>query len=118
MGRWIAARRRLGAHGGEAFFTAWDKASNSLTRNPLEVKGEALVQPFKRQLKAMSAAFGMGPRVEEYGSHSLRIGGANAMKESGVPAALIQEHGRWTSDCYKRYLERSAEERLSLTRGM
>jgi integrase len=118
VGRWTAARWRVGARDGEAFFTAWDKKSNSLTRKPLEVKGEALVQRFKRQLRAMSAAFGMGLRVEEYGSHSLRRGGANALKESGVPAALIQEHGRWTSDCYKRYLERSAEERLSLTRGM
>ena len=31
----------------------------------LEVKGQALVQRYKRQLKAMSAAFGMGLRVDE-----------------------------------------------------
>jgi len=40
------------------------------------------------------------------------------MKEAGWPPERIQEHGRWTSDCYKRYLERGAEERLDVTRGM
>ena len=40
------------------------------------------------------------------------------MKEFGATAREIQEHGRRSSDCYLRYLERTAEERLSLTARM
>ena len=60
----------------------------------------------------------MGINVKDYASHSMRRGGANAMKEAGWPPERIQEHGRWTSDCYKRYLERAAGERAELTARM
>ena len=37
-------------------------------------------------------------------THSFRIGGATALAASGVPAATIRVVGRWSSDCYIRYL--------------
>ena len=40
------------------------------------------------------------------------------MKEAGWPRMRIQEHGTGTSDCYKRYLERSADERMEALRGL
>jgi hypothetical protein len=40
------------------------------------------------------------------------------MKEAGWPPIRIQAHGRWTSDRYKRYLERSTVERMDVTHAM
>jgi hypothetical protein len=40
------------------------------------------------------------------------------MKEAGWPRMRIQEHGTGTSDCYKRYLERSADEHMEALRGL
>ena len=41
--------------------------------------------------------------VKDYAAHSFRRGGANALKEQGATPMEIQEHGRWTSECYRRY---------------
>ena len=37
-------------------------------------------------------------------THSLRIGGATLLSKAGVPEHIIQKIGRWSSDCYKRYV--------------
>ena len=117
ISRWIDARRARGAQPGDALFTAWDKAAETMTGAPLRAK-DALSLQFKRQLKRMADAIRLELKVDEYSAHSLRRGGANAMKEFGATAREIQEHGRWSSDCYLRYLERTSEERLSLTARM
>ena len=38
------------------------------------------------------------------GSHSLRAGGAMALKLNGVDAVLIKKYGRWTSDTFITYI--------------
>jgi site-specific recombinase XerC len=55
-----------------------------------------------------------------YAGHSFRRGGASALQEAGVPAALIQQHGRWASDAFRRYLDSSISPvmRLLPTRGL
>ena len=116
--RWVEYRRRQGATARDALFTAWDKDKQEMTGRAVDVKGQAMAKQLKKHLKDMSEAFHMNLKVDQYGSHSLRRGGANAMKEAGWPPERIQEHGRWTSDCYKRYLERGAGERLEVTREM
>ena len=45
-----------------------------------------------------------GYRSEAFSSHSLRRGAVNFTHRNGVPESLIQVHGDWASDCYKRYL--------------
>jgi hypothetical protein len=40
-------------------------------------------------------------------SHSLRIGAASTAAAMGCPKWLIQTLGRWTSDCYRRYIRLS-----------
>lgn len=37
-------------------------------------------------------------------THSFRIGGASAAASSGVPDSIIKILGRWSSDCYRRYI--------------
>ena len=37
-------------------------------------------------------------------THSFRIGGASAAFSAGASDALIRVMGRWSSDCYNRYI--------------
>lgn len=52
---------------------------------------------------------------EDFSGHSFRRGGASAAAAAGVPDRLIQIQGRWISDCYKRYIEESEDNLLSIT---
>ncbi len=45
-----------------------------------------------------------GLRAEAYAGHSFRIGGATTLALRGTPAYLIQKMGRWSSDCFLRYI--------------
>jgi len=44
------------------------------------------------------------PGVPNIGTHSFRIGGASAALAAGASDALIRVMGRWSSDCYNRYI--------------
>ena len=44
------------------------------------------------------------PGVSHINTHSFRIGGASAALSAGATDALIRAMGRWSSDCYHRYL--------------
>lgn len=44
------------------------------------------------------------PHSIDLDTHSFRIGGASAAASCGVPDSIIKILGRWTSDCYRRYL--------------
>ena len=55
---------------------------------------------------------------EDFSSHGFRRGGSTYAFKSGVPADLIQLHGDWRSDAYKKYLEFSLEDKMSLAERM
>jgi integrase len=40
-----------------------------------------------------------------YAGHSFRRGGTTAMLQAGVSQVIVQRHGRWASDAFKRYLD-------------
>lgn len=63
-------------------------------------------------VKWLMASVGQNP--DEFGSHSLRIGGATAALAAGVPPESIRIMGRWDSDVYEIYcrLTRQASLRL------
>ena len=42
--------------------------------------------------------------AKHFGTHSLRIGSATAAAQAGVPVKIIKALGRWSSDCYRRYI--------------
>ena len=44
------------------------------------------------------------PLVRDINTHSFRIGGASAALSAGAPDSMIRILGRWSSDCYLRYL--------------
>lgn len=44
------------------------------------------------------------PGVPNINTHSFRIGGASAALSAGASDALIRIMGRWSSDCYNRYI--------------
>jgi hypothetical protein len=52
-----------------------------------------------------------GRDATRYSSHSFWRGGANWAFKSNVPSDLIQKHGDWKSDAYKKYLEFDFEQR-------
>jgi hypothetical protein len=43
--------------------------------------------------------------VDGYAGHSFRRGGTTAMLQAGVSQVIVQRHGRWVSDAFKRYLD-------------
>ncbi|KAG3102353.1 hypothetical protein PI125_g14192 [Phytophthora idaei] len=49
------------------------------------------------------AAQDVGEQGSEYGTHSLRSGGATALFAEGVDRLVIKHFGRWSSDCYEQY---------------
>lgn len=51
---------------------------------------------------------------KRYASHSFRIGAATAAGAAGLPSWLIKTLGRWTSDCYERYIRTPQEVLVSV----
>ena len=41
----------------------------------------------------------------QYAGHSYRIGAATTFASVGLPPWLIKTLGRWSSDCYERYIQ-------------
>ena len=46
----------------------------------------------------------VGLQAELYAGHSFHIGAATTAAAAGLPDWLIQVMGRWSSECYKRYI--------------
>ena len=68
---------------------------------------------FNSALKALIKKVGKDP--QEFSSHSFRRGGATCAFKAEVPDTLIQLHGDWASDCYKRYLHMGLEEKKGVS---
>jgi hypothetical protein len=56
-----------------------------------------------RIVKQAAAVLGLDPR--NFGSHSLRSGGATAMFRGNVSKTAIKLFGRWSSDAFERYIQ-------------
>ena len=51
-----------------------------------------------------------GVEPQRYSSHSFRIGAVSAAAAAGIPDWRIQALGRWSSDCYRRYIRLPSSE--------
>ena len=65
-------------------------------------------------IKTLMAHVGEDPT--EFGTHSLRIGGATALFAAGATPLVIRTMGRWSSDCYRLYVRACYEASLEWTR--
>ena len=86
--------------------SAWDL---SPVRSPgaplLQVDGVGSPLGYRALLDCIKKgviALGLNPDL--FGAHSLRIGGASQLARSNFTEAQIQAIGRWSSECYQRYL--------------
>ena len=59
-------------------------------------------QRFTGSLRGLLLAAGFD--CDTYASHSFRIGAATTAAAAGLPDWQIQAMGRWSSDCYRRYI--------------
>ena len=64
-------------------------------------------------IKKLMIAVGEDP--DEFGTHSLRIGGATALYAQGATPMVIRTMGRWSSDCYRLYVRACYEASLAWT---
>ena len=71
---------------------------------------------FHKKLRSVLCKAGYRGKV--FSSHSLRRGGVAWAHRSGVPENLIQVHGGWKSDAYKRYLSFPLEIRAAVSLRM
>ena len=61
----------------------------------------------------------MGWDPSQFGMHSLRVGGATAAANAGVPDRLFKRHGRWRSETAKDgYVKDSVEKRLEVSKHL
>ena len=58
----------------------------------------------------------IGEDSDEFGTHSLRIGGATALFAQGATPMVIRTMGRWSSDCYRLYVRACFEASVAWTR--
>ena len=65
--------------------------------------GQALTGE-RMRLWIQAAMHRLGLQPEQFGLHSLRIGGATALFAAGADPLIIRTMGRWSSDCYRLYV--------------
>jgi len=58
---------------------------------------------FIDKLRLTLAAGGYKPN--QYNGHSFRIGAATTAAKASIPDHMIQALGRWSSNCYVRYIQ-------------
>jgi hypothetical protein len=89
-------------------------ASTPLFRDG-SVNGRPLHADFMRDtIKSLMVSIGENPH--EFGTHSLRIGGATALFAAGATPTVIRTMGRWSSDCYRLYVRACYEASIAWTR--
>ena len=83
------------------------RASTPLFRDP-STNCAISTDTFRTIVQACMAR--VGDKPSEFGTHSLRIGGATALFAKGASPLHIQTMGRWSSDLYKLYVRATMSE--------
>lgn len=80
----------------------WD----SSPLRPYAHKGDGIVTRLRRLMVELDATHHLGlGDVKQYAGHSLRRGGAQALRDVGVPREVIMAQGRWRSSAVDVYLD-------------
>jgi len=77
--------------------------SHPTKRGPLFTYHDKTFLTQKRLNNIIKEAFSSSIRTESVSSHSFRIGAATTAAAAGIPSWLIQQLGRWNSDCFRIY---------------
>ena len=107
---------------GGKFIDAVDELHNLLRVDPLHRGESAMHTPMFRRagtsqpllvddimLAIRNIMRLAGEDPAEYGTHSLRIGGATALFAAGADMTVIRTMGRWSSDIYQLYVRACLE---------
>lgn len=74
-------------------------------RKPYACKGDGIVTRLRRLLEEAGREAGTRVDTKAYAGHSLRRGGAQALRDAGVPREVIMAIGRWRSSAVDVYLD-------------
>ncbi len=67
---------------------------------------------FVGDFRSLLGKAGFDPQI--FSGHSFRRGGATTAFKANIPSEFIQQQGDWRSDCYKRYIDISFDQKLNL----
>jgi hypothetical protein len=108
--RYIHIRKHMKGNWNTPLSAVWDEqgkrmdVTDKIIRRALKLAATALEYPERR-----------GIPIERVDTHSLRIGGANALHLAGYSDREIQKMGRWRGDTFKEYVR---EQLLVFSEGM
>lgn len=74
------------------------------------VKPGAILSAKDMAVAIKQSATQLGYNPDQYGTHSMRSGGATALFSSGVDRLVIKLFGRWSSDTYEIYTRMSSHQ--------
>lgn len=78
--------------------------------------GATSAEAVTKALKRMATLIG-GP-LANYSTHSIRIGGANALMNGAADSLSIRLFGRWMSNCFEEYPVQAAKATVQLSQKM
>ena len=82
----------------------------------MPTKGCISYSQFQAKIKKLILKIGLNP--DDFSTHSFRRGGTSYSFKAGVPADLIQLHGDWKSDAYKKYLALTIDDKIRVAESM
>lgn len=92
------------------FKGVWESAKNKNADAAAFQNSDGSPVTYDQLLKAIKALMKqLGYKVDQVGTHSMRIGGASTLAILGVPAHIIKILGRWLSLTYQVYTRTSNE---------
>lgn len=101
----VAAGTGAPAHCGfRALRKAWEGAKNKKPMAALFQRDDGSPLTYENFRAVLKQAIDWAGFKGRFSPHSFRIGGATELAQRGVPGHIIKAMGRWSSECYQRYV--------------
>jgi hypothetical protein len=102
----------------KALRKAWDGAKDKRPMAALFQTQDGETMSYESFRKLLKQAIREAGLKGKFSPHSFRIGGATELALQKVPPHIIKAMGRWSSDCYQRYVRLPAGFIREISRGM